>query len=116
MPNLNLLKTMDNIKYSLTEKIAHARTLDDSPLQLKADSLSGLMHAYFQDTQQASSQFLVYYDEFSNRKHYTYAEFISEARKTASYLMQCELQREIPLLLLLIIIRIPLFSILPHGF
>ena len=80
---------MDNIEYSLTEKIAHARKLDDSPLQLKADSLSCLMHAYLHDTQQASSLFLVYYDEFNNRKHYTYAEFISEARKTASYLMLC---------------------------
>ena len=89
MPNLNLLKTMDNIEYSLAEKIAHARKLDDTPLQLKADSLSCLMHAYLHDTQQASSLFLVYYDEFNNRKHYTYAEFISEARKTASYLIHC---------------------------
>ena len=54
---------MDNIEYSLAEKIAHARKLDDSPLQLKADSLSCLMHAYLHDTQQASSLFLVYYDE-----------------------------------------------------
>ena len=41
---------MDNIEYSLTEKIAHARKLEDSPLQLKADSLSCLMHAYLHDT------------------------------------------------------------------
>jgi long-chain acyl-CoA synthetase len=71
---------------SLSEKIAHARSVEACQFNRPAHSIAALITQYMQDPALLDSIFLIYYDENGNRCQFTYREFIHRVLCTANFL------------------------------